>query len=204
MRRRVFIAINLPEDIKKELAGYGDKWLELPCRWTKPDNLHITLEFLGYVSDDDLLAVCNAAKDVASKHDAFEIKLNKIVYGPPKKMPYSRAELETGRSAESGDRPPRMVWVEGEASRELSALKEDLEKALADSVGHSPETRGFSPHITLGRIKTWEFKAIEPEERPDITEDINLNFEVNSIEVMESQLKRGGPSYAVLESYPLK
>ncbi len=53
-------------------------------------------------------------------------------------------------------------------------------------------------------MKTWQWKQIEPEERPDVAEEINLNFEVDSIEVMESVLKRGGPEYTVLESYPLQ
>ena len=66
-----------------------------------------------------------------------------------------------------------------------------------------PETRPYIPHITLGRIKQWEFRQIEPEERPKIEEEISLSFEVNSIEVMESDLKRGGAEYTVLESAPL-
>ena len=59
---------------------------------------------------------------------------------------------------------------------------------------------GESYHITLARLRQWEFNKIEPEEKPEINEDINLTFEVNSIEVMESELKRGGPNYIVLES----
>lgn len=182
MRHRVFIAINLPEDVKEELASYQSKWLELPCRWTKKDNLHITLEFLGYVSDQELLEICEIAKKTAQKHTSFEIKLDKIIYGPPKKI------------------PPRMVWIEGEKSKELGDLKDDLAKSL----GYNPEKGTYSPHITLGRIKTWEFKTIEPEERPEVSEDIDLTFEVNSIEVMESVLKKGGSEYTVLESCPLK
>ncbi|PIX88575.1 MAG: hypothetical protein COZ30_00470, partial [Candidatus Nealsonbacteria bacterium CG_4_10_14_3_um_filter_36_16] len=59
-------------------------------------------------------------------------------------------------------------------------------------------------HITLGRIKQWEFRQIEPEERPEVNEEINLTFEVNSIEVMESELKRGGSEYTILESFPFR
>ena len=164
MRHRIFIAINLPEDIKQKLADYQSKWPELPVRWTKKDNLHITLEFLGYLSDEEILKVCQDTRGLASKHGSFSITLNKICYGPPKKI------------------PPRMVWVVGEKIEELN----------------------FSPHITLGRIKAWEFRKIEPEERPQVDEEINLTFEVNSLEVMESVLKRGGPTYTILESYPLK
>lgn len=172
MRHRVFIAINLPEDVKRRLKDYQEKVEELftpyrseasgsgPVRWTKKDNLHITLEFLGYVSDEEVLKICQNTREIASKHRPFSITLNKICYGPPQKM------------------PPRMIWVTGEKTQEL----------------------GFTPHITLGRIRTWEWSKIEPEERPAVSEEIDLRFEVNSLEVMESRLKRGGPEYTILES----
>jgi len=188
MRHRIFIAINLPEDIKKKLTDYQAKWLELPCRWTKKENLHITLMFLGYLSDEELLEVLRLTREVTQKHEPFSINLKKIIYGPPKKM------------------PPRMVWAEGEKSEELGKLQSDLENSLLASPVKKmeSESRPYAPHITLGRIKAWEFRSIEPEERPEVNEEINLSFEVKSIEVMESELKRGGPEYTVLESAPLK
>jgi len=187
MRHRIFIAINLPEEIKKKLIDCQKKWPELPIRWTKKENLHITLIFLGYLSDEELLEICKITKEIALRNQPFLINLNKICYGPPKKL------------------PPRMVWVEGEKSREFTVLKDDIEKSLVTSerVNFSPENRVFSPHITLGRIRVWEFRQIEPEERPEVDEEIDLNFEVNSIEVMESQLKRGGVEYTILESASL-
>ena len=94
-----------------------------------------------------------------------------------------------------------MVWVEGEKSSEFVKLKQDLEKELTNI---RSENREFRPHITLGRIKGWAFRRIEPEERPLVEEDISLTFEVNSIEVVESELKRGGPEYTILESCDLK
>lgn len=164
MRHRVFIAINLPENVKKELGSFENKWPELPARWTKKDNLHITLEFLGYVADEELMKVFQDTKELTSKHQPFDVHLNKIIYGPPKKM------------------PPRMVWAIGERVQELNLV----------------------PHITLARIRAWDFRRLEPEERPEVNEEIDLTFEVNSIEVMESVLKRGGPAYTILKSFPLK
>jgi len=188
MGHRIFIAINLPENVKKRLTDYQAKWPELPIRWTKKDNLHITLMFLGYLSDEELLEVLKSIKEAVSKHQPFFINLKKIIFGPPKKM------------------PPRMVWAEGEKSEKLGKLQKDLENSLLTSSVQEleSESRPYAPHITLGRIKAWEFRKIEPEERPEVNEEINLNFEVNSIEVMESELKRGGPEYAILESCPLK
>ncbi len=186
MKHRIFIAINLPEEIKKELGSFQSKYSELPIRWTKKDNLHITLEFLGYLSNEEFVQVCQDTKELASKHKSFFVTLNKICYGPSKKMiPRSMSSLNSlccsSRPAKQGG-TPKMVWVVGEKIKNLN----------------------ISPHITLGRIRTWEFKQIEPGERLEVNEEIDLNFEVNSIEVMESVLKKGGAEYMILESYPLK
>ena len=170
-KHRIFIAINLPEDIKKRLVFYQEKIEKLfgkgLIRWTKKDNLHITLEFLGYVTDEELLEICQNTRESISKHKSFAITLNKISYSPFKK-----------------NKPPKMIWaVASPQNRENLAL-----------FGQK------SFHITLGRIKSWQFKQIEPEERPEVNQEINLSFEVNSIEIMESVLKRGGPEYTILQS----
>jgi RNA 2',3'-cyclic 3'-phosphodiesterase len=185
-RHRVFIAINLPDDVKKALVKYQEKWPELPGKWTTKDNLHITLEFLGDLIDQEIDDTCRIVKEVAEKHNSFSINLNKIVFGPENKF------------------PPKMVWAEGDKSKELSVLKNDLQKSLLESVRFSPEERSFSPHVTLARIKEWQFKLIEPEERPDVNENIDMVFTAETIEVTESQLKKGGPVYTILESCEFK
>ena len=187
MMKRIFIAVNLPERIKEELLLYHEKWPDLPIKWVKPDNLHITLIFLGNINDQEILEIDRAVKEITARYQSFSINLNRICYAPPKKI------------------PPRMVWAEGQKVEKLANLKQDLEKSLINSgINFSLENRDFRPHITLGRIKAWEWKKIEPEERPEINEDISLSFNVNSIEVMESELKRAGPKYTVLESISLK
>jgi 2'-5' RNA ligase len=184
MKHRIFIAVNLPEKVKKSLEEIQERNSALPAGWVKRDNLHITLVFLGYVDDGDLLEIFEKASGVASQNSGFSVRLNQVVYGPPKKD------------------PPRMVWVRGEKSKDLGKIQKELEESLSGT--RQQESREFSPHITLARIKTWQWKGMEPEERPQVEEEIGLEFEVNSIEVMESYLKRGGPKYEVLESFPLK
>jgi 2'-5' RNA ligase len=188
MRRRIFIAINLTEEIRKELEKFQFKFSELPARWVKKENLHITLAFLGYVKDEDLPRIIEITKNVATRHAPFLIKIVKVTYGPPKVS------------------PPRMVWAIGEKNESLWKLQEDLKNALMEMKIpqlEEEEGRGFIPHITLARIRKWEFKQMEPEERPEIDEDLNFSFEVKSIEIMESHLKRGGAEYTILESIPL-
>ena len=185
-RHRIFIAINLPADIKKYLAKFQEKWPELPAKWVNGDNLHITLVFLGDVTDQELGEVCMAVKEVIVRQKVFDINLSAISYGPDGKL------------------PPRMVWASGPKNKELSLLKKELEEALLGKVNFRPEEKAFSPHITLARISTFLWRQIEPEERPEVFENIDLNFTVESIEVMESELKRGGPQYNIIESYQLQ
>jgi len=180
-KHRIFIAINLSNDIKKQLDKYKDKWPELPAKWTAKDNLHITLEFLGDLTEEELGEVCLVVGDVVKRHNIFSISLDNVSYS-------------------EGD---RMVWVKGGKSDELSDLKKDLQECLLERVAFRPELKSFSPHITLARINQWEWKKIEPEERPEINENIEIIFTVESIEVMESELKKGGPRYMVIESHSL-
>lgn len=186
MKRRIFIAINLPKKVKKRLEEFQKKWSQLPIRWVKGRNLHLTMAFLSYLPDEELVKVCQDIKEIGLKHSPFLISLTKTSYGPKDKE------------------VPRLIWMEGERSEELSLLKKDLDELLSKSIGFVPENRDFLPHITLGRVRKWDWKKIEPEERPNIAEDIPLSFEVKSIEVMESQLKQGGAEYAVSESVLLQ
>ena len=185
-RHRIFIAINLPNDIKKMLGGFEKKWPDLPAKWVGPQNLHITLVFLGDITDEQLGQVCMAVKEISQKYNSLNVSLHHVAYGPEGKI------------------PPRYIWVGGEGTKELSLLKKGLEDALSEEVKFNLDNKPFAPHITLARIKEWEWRAIEPEERPEVNETIALTFTVESIEVMESELKRGGPQYIVVESHALQ
>jgi 2'-5' RNA ligase len=184
-KRRVFLAINLPESVKKKLVNYQLEWANLPIRWTKEPNLHITLVFIGYVNNEEMLEICQLTRQIVQKHSFFEIKLNQICFGPP-------------------NRPPRMVWAEGEESNELVRLKDDLENGLLNSTKSGyrrQERRKFRPHLTLGRIKQGEWRQLA--QKPVLEKEISLAFPVDSVEVMESHLSRGGADYAILESAEL-
>lgn len=184
-RHRIFIAINLPGEVKKYLAGFEKKWADVPAKWMSQENLHITLIFLGDITDEELGQVCLTVKDIAQKYDSFNIALNKVAYGPADKI------------------PPRYIWAGGEKSEDIFSLKKDLEDALSESVTLKPDKNMFTPHITLARIKEWEWRRIEPEERPEVNETLDTIFTVESIEVMESELTKSGPRYTIIESHQL-
>ena len=185
-RHRIFVAINLPESTKKKLADFEQKYANVPAKWIPVDNLHITTLFLGDITDQDLSLVCQAVKEVALRHNTFNVVLEKIASGPEDKI------------------PPRYIFASGQALEPMQNIKKELEDALFESINFKLDKNVFTPHVTLAKIKELEWRAIEPEERQEVGEDIALTFTVESIEVMESQLKRGGPQYAVIESHFLQ
>jgi len=183
--RRIFVAINLPDDVKEKLLEYKNAWQEIPARWAKKENLHLTLTFLGNVSEQELPEIIRLLQTVGTRHSPFEVQITRLQYGPD-------------------ERRPRMIWAMGEKSSEFLELQKDVERTLAAENLYTPEARSFSPHLTLARFQTTQFRQMDPEERPEIAEKISLSFQVKSLELMESKLKRSGAEYTILQSFMLK
>ena len=186
MEHRIFIAINPSQEIKEKIFKHQLGFPDLPVNWTKKENLHITLSFLGNTKDESIAEIINSVEEVSTKHHSFFLELNKICYGPTIQN-------------------PRMVWVTGKKSEEMGKLKNDLEEKLlnAQKRKRSVFKEGLSPHITLGRLKRNDFKQIAEEERPIVNKDIFIKFEVVSIDIVESQLEPTGAQYTLLQSINL-
>lgn len=184
-KRRIFIAINLPEKMKKRLKEYREQHDGLPVRWTKINSLHLTLVFIGYVDNEQMLEACKITRKIAAETEPFFINCKRIILGPKEK--------------------PRMIWLEGEASEELKQLKSRLEKALlmGNSGLQKAETRAFNPHLTLARIKEDEWRQLSGLDISSVEQKLEAQLDVNSVEVMESNLKFDGAEYATLEECPL-
>lgn len=180
MQRRVFVGIELPAQIKKRLGERVQKWLELPVKWGREDNYHITLSFLGYVEDTELPEICQNLNRAVKDLSAFDINFNKITLGPDAKN-------------------PKMVWLTGEASEELKNLAENIEKELGIFVREKKE---FHPHVTLGRIRKEKWKSLA--EVPIIDEKFSASVPVTNIFLFESRVEKGKRQFDVLEVCPLK
>lgn len=179
--KRIFIAINLPEQVKDELEKAKQEIIEsFPeevgkrvGKWARKENLHVTLLFIGSVKDEKVLEVLSRTKQAVNGSKPFVVELDKIVYGA------------VNRGV------PRLIWAEIKHNKDLARL--------ADKLG----SKRFRGHITLARVRQWVFKQIEPEERPEIERELDLSFEVKSVDIMESALKRTGAEYKILESIKL-
>jgi len=200
-KRRIFIAVNLPEDIKRRLLDFQKKWEHLPVRWTKKSSLHLTVVFIGYADEQEIYEICRLTKEIVKKYEPFSIIFEKILYGPPALRPIRLALRVVSKvEPQVQGKAPRMIWLKGKASDEISKIKNELEEAFVSSENLKAfriETRPFSLHITLARMNMGRWHSLE--QKPELEQDFKAIVPVASIDVMESDLKRDGAEYTVLE-----
>lgn len=186
MLHRVFTSIDLPEELKDRLLALKNDYPNLPARWANRENIHITLNFLGNVDDNQLKDVLDKAESVASRHEPFMIETERVFYGPPGKF------------------PPRMVWLRIKENEALANFQTELENELFSLESFQfkkSEQRKYHPHITLARIKSFAFRRIS--NPPEVDFNLDFSFETVCFDIMESELKRGGPLYTVLKTIDL-
>lgn len=180
MQKRLFLAINLPEDVKKRLFRFVEKeYGELPVKWSRKDNFHLTLNFLGHIPEEHIPDICDKVKGVAKDFPLFELEFQRVEAGPSKER-------------------KKMIWASGEKNKDLAELKFRLDKALGFQ---ARENKEFRPHITLGRIIKILWKKMSPE--PDAERKFVFFVPVNSIDLFESKLEKGKRVYYIMESFPL-
>ena len=181
-KKRLFIAINLPQNIKNKIAAEIEKVryeFTNDIRFLEPENWHITLVFLGYQKDELVTNILEAIGDTIQDFPVPRIELSDIGYGPV-------------------DKTPRMIWLNGSlnTSKTLTEIRSPLVNALLDGgVNFKQEYRGFKTHITLAR-----FQASARKNLPLIDKKIDWNFTAKSVDLMESHLARSGATYQKLAS----
>jgi 2'-5' RNA ligase len=183
---RCFLAINFPSELKARLAELEAdlKGVRADVSWVKAENIHLTLKFLGEVGEERISSIQAAIRE-----------------GFPEEGPLSLSLAGLGTFP--NPRSPRVIWVgvEGEKER-LLRLQERLERAM-EKLGFPREARAFSPHITLGRVRSRQGCA-ELMGLVDRLQGCRLgDLEARTVELMRSQLHPTGAVYSILESFPL-
>lgn len=179
---RLFVAIDLPPQVKDALAALET---HIPtARWVKPEAMHLTLRFIGGdVPDAQVEPIQSALAQVEA--DAFTLALHGVGRFPP------------------GKKPPSVLWVGLVDQPALLTLHGEIERALA-AVGFPPESRPFSPHLTLARLK-----ATRPVREADAFLADNREFTagpitVDAFHLYASLLAPQGPRYTREGSYRLQ
>ena len=185
---RTFIALELNEALQRHLSGHIRSMArELPSlRWVNPTGIHLTLAFLGEVSAEQLTLAMEATEQAARGIAPFDYRLTHLgSFGSPRSV----------------------LWVGiEEPSSRLPQLHRLLNSALQQR-GFVVDTRPFSPHLTLSRIK----KPIKPEEQIILQQFLDGKrgrissplYRVQHLSVMKSDLSSAGARYTSLRNYAL-
>ena len=181
-RLRTFIAVSIDKTIRDHAVALQESLGRsgADVKWVEPENLHVTLLFLGEVEDRALPAVCRVVSDVTAERAPFEMSVERAGCFP-------------------NPRRPRTLWVGvGDGLQELVALHDALEQPLLDLGCYRREERQYTPHLTLGRVKGdsgADQLASALARRADWQ---GGRVRVGEVLVMSSELRPEGPTYTIL------
>ena len=183
--KRLFAAIHI-----KPTEAFSDIFNNLKqilgfhiIRWVDPNNIHITLKFLGETPVDEIPAIAEALKASTQDVQPFDIKLARTgIFGS-----YYH---------------PRVIWAGIDVSDELLKLSANVVAKL-EAIGYLSDRQNFVPHLTLGRIKEIKDKAHFQEVLAHFSNFVYQTQHVTGFSLYESNLRKEGPEHIVLEEFIL-
>ena len=183
------MAVTLPEEVRDALGRLQQELRRRDLsdlRWVRPEGIHLTLKFLGETPAGKVTAIAEGLAGALRGRQGFRLALSELgTFG--------------------GRRRPRVLWLDltGDVQR-LREVQQAVEAAMVQ-VGFPPEDRGFSPHLTLARVR-------QPA-RPDLAERLSRALEsvtpppselqAREVVLMRSTLRPGGAAYQHLADFPL-
>ncbi len=182
---RLFVAVNLPTEVRERLAAVQDRLrrAQADVSWVRPENIHLTLKFLGETEEKQLERIRPALAEAARAGAPFSIQVSGV--------------------GSFGGRVPRVVWVGVENGAEpLTELARQVEGALAQ-VGVPKEKRGFTAHLSLGRVRSPRNAEALLATLGEARAERFGTAPVAHFELMQSQLHPSGSVYTVLDRFPL-
>jgi len=187
MEIRSFLAFELPLEIKEivnRVSGEVRK-SSLDVKWVKPDNIHLTVVFLGNIHRDDINALGDEVQKVCLDYGPFNISLK-------------------GMGSFPNRRNPRVLWLglDGDLDR-MSHFRDALQKGL-NPFGIKEEKRKFNPHLTLGRFRKNSKRTYHLDKLILKYEDLDSPVcPLNELVLFKSELKPRGAEYTKLKAWPL-
>lgn len=184
-RWRIFIAIELPASTRKRLKEHIDRLREsvpdAAASWSREENLHLTLKFLGETPIEKVEGLSQATKRVASAVHSFELVVAGCGAFPPRGQ-------------------PRVLWIGIEdPSGQLGKLQQALEQECAQA-GFPREQRAFHPHLTLARLR----KPHGSRQLAKLQKEMGFEAEtvsVSALSVVRSELRSEGSRHTVISRH---
>ena len=187
---RAFIAVDLPFEIRDAIGRAMaplQKGIGSIVRWVAMENMHLTLKFLGDVSPSNVEMLSQMLQAEADLFNCFDLRLSGLGSFPNLKR-------------------PRVIFIGIQAPPTLEALQRGIESA-SRRLGYESEERGFSPHLTIGRLRQ-NVTATEQQAIRRALEETRIDSlgtaRVDSVHLYKSDLKPSGSVYTKLCSAPLK
>lgn len=185
---RAFVAIDLPEAVQSALAQAQSRFRsivssagrsEAIARWTRPEGIHLTLKFLGEISQ---LEEVTCALEAIERFEKFPVAVKGFGFFPDA-------------------RRPRVLWAGVEAPPALAELAERVEGAM-ERLGFPREHRPYKPHLTLARLNVPRPQPALEALVADRTDALLGRFEVSDFYLFESKLSSAGAVYCKLAHFP--
>lgn len=183
-KKRIFIAIPLPQEIREKITEAIERLRWLPIRWIPQENWHVTLIPPFTADNDEIAAVRLGIQRRFGQFSSFAIDFEAVVLAP------------IGQEA-------RMIWLAGPFSSQLQELKDALEWMLRDQFsgnGHKGDGRRLLPHVTLARFCEGDLRALEVKTRT--LENAPFSFEAKEACITELRLMPTGAEYETLFCVP--
>jgi len=183
---RAFIAIELSGEIKQELSSLTErlKASGADAKWVNPQNIHLTLKFLGNISAEMIENVKTVLDSAGSKFNAFRITIS-------------------GLGGFPGTSSPRVIWVgirDGQDS--IKAIHSLLEDEL-ERFGFEKDKRPYSAHLTIGRVRSLKNKQNLKSAMEECARLSLAHLDVDHITLFQSTLTPKGPTYTPLHKVRL-
>ncbi len=183
---RAFVAVDIAEQVLSEIEDFIARMRDrmTGARWVVPRNIHLTLRFLGESDRSTLAAVAASLESVSSRHGSFSLSHRGIGFFP-------------------SARRPRIFWVGLDPLPEaLRNLQKEVE-TVAQLHRFEPETRRYSPHLTLARFRNPRSDRMYEEITREFEgRDFGTTF-VPDLVLYQSILKKEGTEYRALKRLAL-
>lgn len=179
MQKRIYITIDLPDEIKEGFMKEESRWKNLRVFWTGFSHYRLTLEYLGIVDKDDLRQIKNALEKTVDETKAFEVRLDRIVLGPNAKE-------------------PKMFWATIFEEGAIKSFRKKLRENLAENNFEIKE-ENFVPHIVLATANGNQLKGKQTNVK------LRGKIKVESLNLLSSQTyAKGATKYKLVENFPLQ
>jgi 2'-5' RNA ligase len=183
---RAFLAIDPPEEIFSEIIKIQErlrKAIQGDIRWVRPDGIHLTLKFFGYVYESDIANISDVVKNNVANIKALMLNVRNIGAFP------------------SVNRP-RVLWlgIDGDTDA-LINLQTEIDAGFQE-YGFKKEDRPFRPHLTLARIKEYKGLVGLAETIKKNEDYIAGSFTAGGLTLFKSDLKPTGAIYTKLDYFP--